>query len=455
MDDIVMTFNPASFLLGIGQVVAAMGNLDKKTEESAKNLTKNTESVFQNFENNVGQSNKKVKNQIEENKTSIVNFKDNASNIVSAITKRVMMLGVAWQAAKKAMQFIPEIGRTFQIAGDIIGRNLLWPLRRELMPILQKFLNWVRDHRAMFVRWGTVLVNIFRTIKNIVVGFIDLLSNMWRRLSAGIERIFGRTIGRMTDLANMLIFKISVVAQFILITLEPVFKFIVDQFLKLVEYAKAFGEGFTAVIGDLMEPLTDIGNSVARLAKYLFSAGKGGSFLIKTFRILGAVLGGAVRIALEGVAQLIDSLASSISGVSSMIGLLKAKIDGNAKEAAKIRREQSLMFKEFEERSAKRAARVKQTFGRAFDVVKHEITRKPEKGVVAPRGAKGEAIKTVIKTREVVEKKEGTKTINNNVNIAPMTLNVTEGNAKKTAEDFSNTIRTKLQTEMMLKGDKP
>ena len=228
----------------------------------------------------------------------------------------------------KIAGYMPEIGRSFGMAGDIITRNLFWPLRKEIVPLLQKMLDWVRDHRAMFVQWGNVLVNIFRAVKTIVMSFIDLLKNMWERLSSGLERIFGKTQNTVMQTVNLILFKLTVVFMLIMQLMQPVIDFIVDGFLKIIEYVKKFGEGFMSTVGDITPNIMDLGKSLDNLFGRTTN-------LSGAFGKLGEVLGVTVKPLLSGIASMIDGIALSIDGLIMAFNVLQGLKEGGFEGAKK------------------------------------------------------------------------------------------------------------------------
>lgn len=341
---------------------------------------------------------------------------------INSFIKKIALIGAGFLSIKKAMSFMPEIGRSFEIAGNIIGRNLLNPLRKELIPLLQSMLDWVRDHRAMFVRWGTYLVSIFKTIKVIVTGFIDLLNRMWERLSGNLERIFGGTAKKMSEIVNLILFKLSAVASFIMILLEPVFDFIVDSFTNMLLYASNFFSGFTEGIGDIFGPLEDLITMLADIGRYLGILDHKTGSLTNTFKSLGAVVGGAVRGAILALAQTIDTITIALKTLVGGIKIAKAFITGNKEEAKKIKEDLAKDLKSFGERSMGRGRDVKETYSR---------------------------VKTAV-VREMGGSKQTTNTTN--LNVDPITVNVTEGDAKKAGEDFGKGLQEKLIDEDVLSG---
>jgi phage-related protein len=250
----------------------------------------------------------------------------------AVVAKGVLLAQVVAGLAKKAFSFvmegIPEIGQAFSIVGDIMKRNFLFPLRKELAPLLQGMLAWVRDHRAMFAQWGMYLVSVFRILKSVIVGFVEIIKNMWSKLSAGIERIFGKTTSTVQDIINLIIVKIAFLVEFAIILFDRLGSFIMKIFFDVLERWKAFTEGFIKGFGSLQPIVNDVINLFQRLSDMILGASGNSSTLLNIMRTLGAVLGTVVKAALLGI---IDSLDSFITTLE-LVGLTKDKILGNLKE---------------------------------------------------------------------------------------------------------------------------
>ena len=305
MDDITLTFNPNMFLEAIGKINMGLETMDQNFKSFADQNTKRSE------------------------KTKVSAL---------SIAKGIGVANIAMSGFRKIMAQIPELGRTFSIAGSIISKNLLWPLRQELIPVLQKVLDWVRDNRAMFVRWGNVVRNIFIVIKNLVTGIVRILQRLWDGFISGIERAFNTSVGKMTDLANLLVFKISAVINFLVITLEPVADIIAGIMVKSARAVMGFVQGFSEGFGDVSEVLFDVMDVFKDFLGLLDSMSGKGDTLVKIFRtlgyVLGTVVGGAIRLALS----LFDSL---LLGINEAVGFVKwgiARLKGDDAEAKRIRK---------------------------------------------------------------------------------------------------------------------
>ena len=133
-EDVDFTYNTSGFTNGIQQIAAGIANVTKRTVNMAKSVSK---------------------------------------GVINAAAK-IGLLKLAFHGVQAAIKKMPEIGKAFGIAKDIIMKNFLFPIRKAIFPLLQKFLDWVRDNRAMFVKWGQTLVTIFTVVSKAVGNVIEL-----------------------------------------------------------------------------------------------------------------------------------------------------------------------------------------------------------------------------------------------------------------------------------------
>ena len=399
MTDATFTFDPSSFLNGIKSIVNAMGQMERKGNESSG----------------------KIEKAIHANGKAI-------SNVAGQLIKKVAGIAMAYMGLRAIMSRMPEIGRTWSIAGDIMMRNFLYPLRKEILPYLQKILDWTRDHRIMFVRWGNQLVNIFRIIKNIVSTLIDTLKRMWERLSEGLERIFGKSIKSMEDMVNIMMFKLSALCQFIMILLQPVFDFIIDSFVTMIQWVKAFTDGFVVGMGDITPALTDVYNQFTRLLTTITGLTQNNNTLINSFKTLGAVLGMTVRPILAGIGQMLDTLITSIEGVVNRVAYFKAWKDGNQSLMNKLDMEQDKLDLEHNQR-------MKERWGGVWDNMKEG----------------GKAVKGIWTDNGVSNVNTNSSSVNNNTTVnVDVKVDAKNADSKTVGKDTANEVVKKLKDSKAL-----
>lgn len=404
MDDVTLTFNPNMFLESLNKINLGLEKMDKNFQSFS---TKNTEGM------------KKVK-------TSSI-----------AVAKGMVLAQVAMAGFRKAWAGVPEIARTLSIAGSIISKNLLWPLRQELLPILQKVLDWVRDHRAMFVKWGNVIRNVFIVIKRIVLTVINILKKLWEGFLGNVERTFGVTTKKMTDLANLLIFKISAVINYLLITLEPVGKILMKIFDILQKTVMAFVKGLTEGLQDIDVILEDAVSSFKMMSDMLGKTLGSSEKLVKVFRTLGIVLGTVVGAAIRTVITLFDTLVMAIVNAVGWVRYGIAQLRGEDSKAKSIKdqilRDNKEAFDRLKQRISDQAAAIKSAkinIGGAW-----EDKEKPS---------------NKLKGSTVSNSNTVNNTVNQNININ----NKIDGtkDPKKTADEVSRKIREQLSRERTKAG---
>ena len=319
MTDVEMTFNPDPFIKAIEMMGETLGQFTTEMKEFARK----TQEFFKKSDNEAEKGSGQIQKKTKETGGLL-------SETFSSLITKLGGLGAAYLSVRGIMSGIPEIGKTFSIAGEIFQKNFLWPLRKELMPYLQKFLDWVRDNRAMFVRWGQVLANIFRGIVTIVKGAIDLVRPIIKAVQTVLEKIFGNTAKNISDILNILIFRIVVVAQFLIITLQPVFDFIGKA---VVAVSEAFGNLFEGVMSGLDEAMggtdgfitlmKDLWTSIQELwqsIKDIFGAEDWGTFMevLKTIGwIIGSVIGGAIKKVIQTITAFIKLVTGLVQFLSS------------------------------------------------------------------------------------------------------------------------------------------
>jgi hypothetical protein len=323
-EDVEFTFDPESFLKGFKKITDAMNNFEVNTKEKGKKIEKTHESI-------------------------------SAGLIAKGVVLANMFMGLAGQVVGFVKSGVPEIGKTFSVAGDIFKRNLFWPLRKELRPILQGILDWTRDHRAMFVRWGGMIVNVFRAIVQVVKGFFEMTKALIKPVADTLKSAFGGTAKSISDIFNIVLFKITAVIMFLQVAFMPIIKTIGKSIATLVKYGLSFFDGLSAGIDGIAGPFGDLINQFNELLKLLQSGEDEVNLLNAGFKTLGDFVGSTLYSAVSGLAQFIDGLVNSVKNVADSIAWAKAKITGNAAEAETIQKRMDDRNKEFAERSSQRA----------------------------------------------------------------------------------------------------
>jgi phage-related protein len=265
--DVAFTFDPSQVIGGVDKINAKMGQMAG------------------NFQKAAGQTAKAVQR---------------------GMMKAALLIGGLVAAFKGTVsvikQYAPEIGEAFNIAKDVFFKNFLWPIRKELMPLLQRMLDWVRKNRARFVQWGQAVANAFKVIVTIAKQVIDWGKQMIRTMAQIFRVLFGDQVRTIEDAWNLLIAKISTVAIFISHLMGSVLSLVgefinrfgpqlVNIFKGALETVLAFFDGFIRGAAGIKEPLMEIFQSVVDFVEDLFSPNRFGDRLQDVFATIGETIG--------------------------------------------------------------------------------------------------------------------------------------------------------------------
>lgn len=333
-DDFTFGFDTSSFDKGISKVTKGLVGLQSTTQSVARGVSKGLVSVALKF-----------------------------GSIFAGI-----------KAVRGALNNMPEIGEAFGIAKNIFLKNLLFPLRKEIFPLLQKMLDWVRDSRVSFVRWGQNIANVFRTVVSGAKNIIGYIKKMTQQVSGLAGKIFGDQVKDVNKMFDLVTFKLAVVVQYVSLLADDIsglffgmfegmkgigtpLKGIIDNFgnfLKIftqsnsegnsfvgvlqsigvlfgkiakfsVEMADSFLDGLIPGIEDTFTPLQRIASSFANIFNLIFGSTESIEKWKGIFEFLGSFLGGAFMITLNTIASIIEGIETVIKNVQAAIAEIKEK----------------------------------------------------------------------------------------------------------------------------------
>jgi hypothetical protein len=279
--DVAFGFNPQPFLNGIRQVNQGMDRMTSVAKKTADGIGK---SMFW------------------------------------ALAK-VELLKTAFRAAfrtiKSMGQYIPELGKSFGIMREIIFKNLLWPLRQELAPMLQNMLDWVRDNRALFLRFGEALAGAFRGAVMMARYLWTVLNNLVQVIRPYLERVFGDMTGGIAEMVDLVLAKIAVIATFVGRLLAPVVATITDivEYLlpRLADGLWSAVQAFIRGMGDIGEPLRNIGTQIATFVTNLLEANEAGNSVRTVFARISEIAGQIVGFVADMASSFLTGFVPAIS----------------------------------------------------------------------------------------------------------------------------------------------
>jgi hypothetical protein len=311
MDDVQFTFDYLPFMTGIDKISAGMNKFLNIVKTVSSTAGKGV-AASSGFAAKLGQAfspdnAKKMKEMSGGGKEGIGTWAIAKGNLIA-----MAISGAFKKAFASIKAHIPELAQTMSIASDIFMRNLLWPLRQELAPYLQKLLNWVRDSRGMFVRWGGVLVNIFRGMKELVGGMIKGMEAGAKRFAQVWEKQFGPIKKSFTEVLNMIIFKLVGFIMFVQEALRPLNDSIGALLGFIAVGVKGLFDGFMDGIEPIMEPLGEI---IDMLLEFLDTL-TGGEGNAKAFYDIMAGIGDLIGTTLVVA---FDVLAIAVKGLITLL----------------------------------------------------------------------------------------------------------------------------------------
>lgn len=241
---------------------------------------------------------------------------EKVSSGISGVVKKLAILGASYLSIRAIASKIPEIGQTFSIAGDIMLRNFLEPLRTWLIPMLMSMLDWVRKNREVFVKAGVVFSNVFRALFVVIKQVIELIKVLWNSLTGFLTETFGKVAGDTSQLFNMIIFKLATIFIFMGELLRPVFQLIG----RIVGFAIAaigkFIQGFMKGFKPIAKILGEIWDVVADFFGEITSGNKTTKTLLKIFMDLGEIFARWILIPLQMIKTALVLVVSLVRGLA-------------------------------------------------------------------------------------------------------------------------------------------
>lgn len=336
-DDLQFTFDTSAFDNAMKKVSEQLSRLPSVAETAVKK----TGSPFKRAAMKIGEGLKKgikkipkiTKGIFEKLKKNFQKAKEGAGDMAKSLAAGLQQLALkltvvmlAFQGIKKVLNQMPEVGQAFGIAKDVFLRNLLFPLRKAVFPMLQRLVDWVRDNRLMFIKWGQTLANIFQTI----VKKVELIINVGKKLTGAflsfVNDVFGTQVNSLTELFNILTFKFALILEFIrsqsgaiMEFLEPIIETLKIGLAGAFESATAFVLGFLDAIVGIDKPLANIANNMKKFTENLFDSEKAGENLQSIFENLGGLLGKTLTIIAEMTDSILEGLLPTITEMQKPI----------------------------------------------------------------------------------------------------------------------------------------
>lgn len=291
-----------------------------------------------------------------------------SKGIMSATAK----IGLLVKGFKSVMKNMPEIGQAFKIAGDIMSKEFFFPIRQQIMPYLQKMLDWVRDHRTLFAKWGQAVADVLKTVIDVGKTLWKTLKDVVTILTDSLQKGLGTSFKSLDEFISVLQVKIAFVTLLIgdavkemFEKISPTFEFIVEKGAEVIKFftdlvsswltlnengdslftvldkiydvfdkiVHVVGDSLISFLDGLVEPLkkimTPLDNVAESFQRLMTIFGDDNSGLKSVFKWLGNMVGNQLLIAFESLAVAIDTLVSGIQTLAQGGNLLKDLFTGD------------------------------------------------------------------------------------------------------------------------------
>ena len=293
------------------------------------------------------------------------------STMQKSVSKGIMFaaakIGLLVKGFKSMMKNMPEIGQAFKIAGDIMSKEFFFPIRQLIMPYLQKMLDWVRDHRTLFAKWGQAVADSLKIVINVGKTLWNTLKDVVGILTNSLQKGLGTSFKSLDEFISVLQVKLAFVTLFIGDAIKalakkigPTFEYIIEKGAEILSFftdlleawitgndtgknfmnimdnlynifdkivhaigdsVASFLQGMLKPLKDLSAPLSTINDAFQRLLN-LFGDGKN-TGLKKVFSWLGNLVGNQLLIAFEALAVAIDTVVTGIQTLAQSGTLIK------------------------------------------------------------------------------------------------------------------------------------
>lgn len=346
------------------------------------------------------------------------------STMQKSVSKGIMFatakIGLLIKGFKSMMKNMPEIGQAFKIAGDIVNKEFFFPIRQQIMPYLQKMLDWTRDHRALFAKWGQAVADVLKTVIDVGKTLWNTLKDVTEILTNSLQRGLGTSFKSLDEFVSVLQVKIAFITLLIgdvikkmVEKISPTFEYIVEKGSEILRFFASlasswltlngngdslitvldkvyqvfdkiihvigdslvgFFEGLMPPLKNLMTPIDNIADSFLRLLNIFGEDDNSG--LRAVFKWLGNFTGNALVIAFEELAWAIDTVVVGIQTLAQSGKLLTDFFSGNWSKIGEDWKATKDIFKGYGERTSATGQRQVDAFKDMFSIDDGIITKK-------------------------------------------------------------------------------
>lgn len=280
------------------------------------------------FEAGINRINKQFANM----RTTAAGVAKGVTQGIGKMTTKFLVLAGSIKGVTKLFDQIPEVGKAFSIAKEIVFKNFLFPLRKAIFPMLQRFLDFIRDNRKTFVVWGQSLANIFGAVASGLGEIFKLGKQLGDLFINFINRTFGLQLKTFQDLINLTTFKIAVAIEYlksvfplVIEKLKPFIDLIADGLGGAITGVTSLISGFIQGISGIEEPFKSILETILSIVDAFTDIDSAGNKTNRIFKTIGETLGIIIKFAadmadafLKGIKPAIIALEEPFNRVAAV-----------------------------------------------------------------------------------------------------------------------------------------
>ena len=288
------------------------------------------------------------------------------------------------------------------------------------MPYLQKMLDWVRDHRALFAKWGQAVADVLKTVINVGKTLWNTLKDVAEILTNSLQKGLGTSFKSLDEFISVLQVKIAFVTLLIgdvikemFNKISPTFEYVVEKGSEILNFFTSlasswlslndngdslftvldkvyqvfdkiihivgdslagFFEGLIPPLKNLMTPLDNVADSFLRLLNIFGEDDNSG--LKAVFKWLGNFAGNSLVIAFEELAWAIDTIVTGIQTLAQSGKLLADVFSGNWSKLGEDWESMKGIFGDYGKRTSATGQRQIDAFKGMFSIDDGIITKK-------------------------------------------------------------------------------
>lgn len=234
-------------------------------------------------------------------------------HIIGGLTKGLALVGGLVKGFQSITKNMPELTQAFKLASEIVTKEFFFPIRQMVMPYLQKMLDWVRDHRAMFAKWGTLVAQVLRTVIDVAKILWDTMKGIIDTVTGALQKGLNTSFKSLDEFMNVLALKLTVVAMLVgdamknlLSAVSPVLEYVIEKGLELADsLAPKIGQ----TVERLMDTLKKLVTQFGEIGKAWLETNEDGNSLITILNTLYDIFDKVLTMGEDAVTSFVEGIS--------------------------------------------------------------------------------------------------------------------------------------------------